>query len=146
MKRRGEIGKLWGVPTETGEWMLGEPWKTRVHVLSNKKEETQSIMKESICEARSLALRVEASAFSKPVLMSRKRLETRSLGLWRVLTSCVRARQGSVEVRPGREPHWLGWRRPLDLAMADNLTAMTCSRIGNLVFNRTMMRKEAVES
>jgi len=41
-KRRGEIGDPWGVPSETGEKMLGEPWKTRVQVLSDKKKETQS--------------------------------------------------------------------------------------------------------
>jgi len=41
-KRRGEIAVPWGVSTETGERMLGEPWKTRVEVLSDRKEETQS--------------------------------------------------------------------------------------------------------
>jgi len=43
-KRRREIGDPWGVPTETGEEMLGEPWNTRVHVLSERKEDTQSTM------------------------------------------------------------------------------------------------------
>jgi len=41
-KTRGEIGEPWGVPTETREEMLGEPWNTRVHVLSETKEDTQS--------------------------------------------------------------------------------------------------------
>jgi len=41
-KSRGEMGDPWGVPTETGEEMLGEPWKTRVQVLSERKEDTQS--------------------------------------------------------------------------------------------------------
>jgi len=41
-KRRGEIGDPWGVPTETGEKMLGEPWNPRVQVLSDRKEATQS--------------------------------------------------------------------------------------------------------
>jgi len=42
IKSRGEIGDPWGVPTETGERRFGEPWKTRVHDLSDRKEETQS--------------------------------------------------------------------------------------------------------
>ena len=42
--QRGEIGDPWGVPTETRKRMLGEPWKSRVQVLSDKKEETQSTM------------------------------------------------------------------------------------------------------
>ena len=43
-KIRGEIGDPWGVPTETGEERLGDPWNNRVHVLSDSKEETQSTM------------------------------------------------------------------------------------------------------
>jgi len=42
---------------------------------------------------------------SKPALMLRKRVETFNLGLWRVLTSCVRVRQVSEELSPCREPH-----------------------------------------
>jgi len=34
------MGNLWEVPTETGEVMLGEPWNTRVQVLSERKEDT----------------------------------------------------------------------------------------------------------
>jgi len=37
-----EIRHPWGAPTETREQMLGDPWKTRVQVLSDEKEETQS--------------------------------------------------------------------------------------------------------
>jgi len=43
-KRSGEMGNPCRVPTETGARMLGEPSKTRVHVLSDRKEETQSTM------------------------------------------------------------------------------------------------------
>jgi len=43
-KRRWEIGDPRGLPTETGERMLGDPWKTRVQVLSDRKEDTQSTM------------------------------------------------------------------------------------------------------
>ena len=43
-KSRGEMGDPWGVSTETGEERLGDPWNTKVHVLSDRKEETQSTM------------------------------------------------------------------------------------------------------
>jgi len=134
------------VPTETGEERLGEPWNTRVQVLSDRKEDTKLTIEEGTREARSLALRVEALTLSKPALMSRKRVETSSLGLWRVFISCVRARQASAELSPGREPHWFGWRRPLDLAMTDSLTVITCSRIFEMVLRRRIMWKEAGES
>jgi len=134
------------VPTDTGEEILGEPWNTRVQVLSDRKEDTQSTMYEGTLEARSLALRMEVLTLSKPALMSRKRVETSSLGLWRVLTSCRRVRQASDELSPGREPHWFEWRRPFDLAMADSLTVITHSRTFEIVLRRTMMRKEAGES
>jgi len=94
----------------------------------------------------SLALRVEALTLSKPTLMSRNRVETSSLRLWRVFTSYMRVRQASDELSPGKEPHWFGWRRPLDLAKADSLTAITSSRMFEMVLRRTMMRKEAGES
>jgi len=73
-------------------------------------------------------------------------VETSSLDLWSVLISCVRVRQASVELSPGREPHWFGCRRPLDLAMVDSRTVITRSRIFEMVFRRTMMRKDAGES
>jgi len=104
-KCSGEIGDPWEVPTETGEERLGDPWNIRVQVLSDRKEETKSTMLEGTWEVRSLALRVEALTLSKPALISRKRVETYSLGLWRVLISCVRKRQASEELSPGREPH-----------------------------------------
>jgi len=73
-------------------------------------------------------------------------VETSSLGLWRVFTSCMRVRQASEELSPGREPHWFGWRRPFDLATADSLTVITLSRTFETVLRRTMTRKEAGES
>jgi len=36
------MGDPWGVPTQTREKRLGEPWKTRVQVLSDRQEDTQS--------------------------------------------------------------------------------------------------------
>jgi len=136
----------WGVPTDTGEEMLGDPWKTRVQVLSERKEDTQSTMYEGTPEAKSLALRVEALTLSKPALMSRNRVETSSLGLWRVFTSCMRVRQASEELSPGMEPHWFWWRRPFVLAMADSLTVITRLRTFEMVLRRTMIWKEAAES
>ena len=43
-KRRGEMGDPWGVPTEIWEGRLGEPLKTRVQVLFDRKEDTQSTL------------------------------------------------------------------------------------------------------
>jgi len=40
----GEIGDPCGVPTETGAGRLGEPWKTRVQDLWDRKDKTQSTM------------------------------------------------------------------------------------------------------
>ena len=125
---------------------MREPWKTRVQVLSERKEDTQSTIYEGTWEVKSLALRVEALTLSKPALMSKNRVETSSLGLWRVVTSCIRVRQASEELSPGREPHWFGWRRPFDLAMADSMTVIIRSRIFDTVLRRTMTRKEAGES
>ena len=145
-EEEGRYGEPWGVPTETGEERLGDPWKTRVHVLSERKEDTQSTMYEGTWVARSLARRVEALTLLKLALMSRNRVETSILVLWSVLISCVSVRQASVELSPGRDPHWFGCRRPLDLAMADSRTVMTRSRIIKMVFRRTMVLKEAGES
>jgi len=36
------MGDPWGVLTETREEMFGEPWNTRVQVLSERKEDTES--------------------------------------------------------------------------------------------------------
>jgi len=142
------MGDPWGVPTEAGEERLGEPWNTIVQVLSDRKEDPLSTIYEGTQGARSLALRVEGLTLSKPALMSRKRVETSSLGLWRVFISCVRVRQASEELSPGREPYYSEWRRALDLAMGDtgSLTVITRSRIFEMVLRRTMMRKEAGES
>jgi len=73
-------------------------------------------------------------------------VETSSLGLCTVFTSCMRVRQALEELSPGKERHWFGWRRALDLAMADSLTVITRSRIFEMVLRRTMMRKEAGDS
>jgi len=89
---------------------------------------------------------VEALTLSKPVLMSRKSVETLSLGLWRALISWVRERQALSKLRPGRGLHWVGWSKPSEQAIADNLTTRICSRIFDTVLRRTIMKKEARES
>jgi len=88
---------------------------------------------------------VEALTLSKPALMSRNRVETPCLGLCRVFPSCMRVRQASEELGPGREPHVFGWKSPLDLAMADSLTVITHGRIFEMVLRKAMLRKEAGE-
>ena len=93
--------------------------------------------------AMTLALRVEALTLSKPALMSRKREDTFNPGLWRTFTSGVRARQASEELSPGREPQWLRWTRPLNLAMAESLTFITRLWILEMVLRSTIMQKEA---
>ena len=125
---------------------MAEPWKTRVQDLSDRNEETQSTIETGMWVARSLALSVEALTFSKPALMSRRRVEAFSLGLWRVVTSCIGARQTWEELRPGREPHWFRSSRPLDRAMADRRTVITRFRIFDMLLRRTMMRKKEGES
>jgi len=43
-RRRVEIQEPWGVPTETDDGRLREPWRTIVQDLSERKEESQSTM------------------------------------------------------------------------------------------------------
>jgi len=62
------------VPTETWDERLEDPWNSRVQVLSDRKEETQSTMEEGTWEAKSLSLRVEVLTLSRLALMSRKRM------------------------------------------------------------------------
>ena len=80
---------------------------------------------------------------SKPVFISRKRVDTFRRGLWRVLTSWTRVATASEVLSPGREPHWLGWSRPASLAREVSLTVRMRSRIFETVLRRTMIQKEA---
>ena len=41
-KSRGDMGEPCGVPTSTGAFVPGAPWKTRVQERSERKEVTQS--------------------------------------------------------------------------------------------------------
>ena len=38
------MGEPWGVPTSTGAFVPGAPWKTKVQALSERKEVTQFTM------------------------------------------------------------------------------------------------------
>ena len=49
----------------------------------------------------------------------------------------------SEVLRPGREPHWIGWSRPACLARDVSLTVRMRSRIFETVLRRTIMQKEA---
>ena len=89
---------------------------------------------------------MSASTFSKPALMSRNSDETLRSGRCRVRTVSMRAVQASNEDREGREPYLLRWRRPTYLALAERLEATTLSRILEMVWRRTRMRKEDGES
>ena len=80
-KRRGDRGEPWGVPTETGADMPGAPWKTSVHVLPVRKEETQSTMYEGMFLESRRARSLDALTLSKPAFMSRKRVDTFKRGL-----------------------------------------------------------------
>ena len=80
-KRRGDSGEPWGVPTETGADMPGAPWKTSVHFLPVRKEETQSTMYEGMFLESRRARSLDALTLSKPAFMSRKRVETFKRGL-----------------------------------------------------------------
>ena len=79
-------------------------------------------------------MRVEVLTLSKPALMSRSNVDTWNLSLWRVPIAWGRVREPSKKLRAGREPHWYGWRRPLERAMGDNLTAMTFASISSRLF------------
>ena len=107
-KRRGDSGEPWGVPTETGAGVLGAPWKTRVHFLPLRKEETQSTMYEGMFLESRRDRSLVALTLSKQAFMSRKRVDTFRRGRGRVPTSWVRVATASEVLRPGREPQWFG--------------------------------------
>ena len=80
-KSRGDSGKHWGVPTETGAAMPGAPWKTSVHFLPVRKEETQSTMYEGMFLESRRDRSLDALTLSQPAFMSRKRVDTFRRGL-----------------------------------------------------------------
>ena len=80
-KRSGHSGEPWGVPTQTGAEMSGAPWKTSVHFLPVRKEETQSTMYEGMFLESRRDRSLDALTLSKPAFVSRKRVDTCKGGL-----------------------------------------------------------------
>ena len=78
------MGEPWGIPTKKLAGVLGDPWKTKVQVLSVRKEEIQSSMLNGALSWRSIDLSLTASRLSKPAFVSRNRVETFHRGSWRV--------------------------------------------------------------
>ena len=74
-----------------------------------------------------------ASTLSQPPLMSRNSDGTLKARGCKVRTVSVRAVHASNEESEGREPHWLPWRRPMYLAMAEMREATILSRILDMV-------------
>ena len=137
------MGEHCGVPTSTGALVPGAPWNTRVHERSERNEVTQSTMYEGMFFWRRRDLSLEALTLSKPALISRKSVETAHRGRCRMRISWIRVAQASEVLSPGREPHWLWWRRPALRAMSESLTVMTLYSILETVLRRTIMRKDA---
>jgi len=75
-KRRGEMGEPWGVPTATGENILGEPWKSSLHMQWVRKLPTHAVRYLWAPLARSADMSWARSTLSKLPLMSRKGDET----------------------------------------------------------------------
>jgi len=75
-KRRGEMGEPWGVPTATSEKILGEPWKSSLHMRLVRKLPTHAVRFLWAPLARSADVSWPGLTVSKPPLMSRKRDET----------------------------------------------------------------------
>jgi len=78
--------------------------------------------------------------------MSKNKEDTFTRGLCRVFTSFIRVRQASYELSLGRDPHWLGWIRPLERAARRRRPAIILSRIFETVRRRTIILKEEGDS
>ena len=100
------MGEPWGVPTETGENVLGEPWKRRRHDRWDKKDRIHATRYPGVPFEERNDVKIEESTLSKPPLISRERQEALSPGHWRVRTVSTRERQASNEDKAGNEPHW----------------------------------------
>ena len=69
--------------------MPGAPWKTSVHFLPMRKEETQSTIYDGMFLESRRDRSLDALTLSKPAFMSRKRVDTFRRGLWRVLAQLL---------------------------------------------------------
>jgi len=98
----GETGEPWGVPTETGANILGEPWYRRRHVLSDRKDLVHDTKYGLTPLALSMPQREEVLTLSKPLLMSRTSVETFLWAIWSERTSCVKVVIASEPERPAK--------------------------------------------
>jgi len=76
------MGEPWGVPTATGENILGEPWKSSLHMRLVRKLPTHAVRYLWAPLAQSADVSWLGSTLSKPPLMSRKRDDTLEPSLW----------------------------------------------------------------
>ena len=122
---------------------MGEPWKRRWHCLPERKLPIHEVK----YLWAPLALRNEVSwagsTLSKPHLMSRKREEVLRPRHWKRRSSWEREAVASKVDKPAREPVWLGWIMPSDLAKRARREATILSRILETVSRKTMTLKEA---
>jgi len=142
-KRSGEMGEPWGVPTATGENILGDPGKRSLHMRLVRKQPTHAMRYLWAPLARSADMSWPGSTLSKPPLMSRNKDETLDPSLWRRRISCVRVDVASKVERPRRDPVWWGCSRPTCLARRERREAVTHSSILERVSSKTMTLKEA---
>ena len=142
-KSSREMGEPWGVPTDTGAKVLGEPWKRRQHCLLVSKLPIQEVRYLWAPLALGDDVSWAGSMLSKPPLMSRKRKEDLRPKRWKTRTSWEREAVALKVDKPAREPVWLGWMRPRDLAKRARREATILSRTLDTVSRRTMTLKEA---
>src|ERR1700761_6225867 len=142
-KSSGEMGEPWGVPTDTGAKVLGEPWKRRRHCLLVRKLPIQEVRYLWAPFALRAEVSWEGSTLSKPPFMSRKSEEDLRPRRWKTRTSWVREAVASKVERPASDPVWLGWMRPRDLARRARREATILSRTFDTVLRETMALKEA---
>ena len=89
--------------------------------------------------ALSMSQREDGLTLSNSPLMSRKRVDTFLLSIWRVLIAWVRGLKASATDNPARDPHWWGLIRPVIRAMQAWRPFMILSRIFEKVDSRAMM-------
>jgi len=117
-----------------------------VQLRSPRKDETPEIRLGGIPPSLRVQARIGLSTLSNPAFMSKNREDTLSLGLCRVFTSLKRVMTASYVLSPGREPHWLGSSKPLELAARRRREAIILSRIFEKVQIRTIILKDVGDS
>jgi len=129
-------------PTFTGAGVPLAPWKTRVQLLSRRKDENQGTREGGVPLSLRMWARVVMSTLSNPALKSKNRDETLCCSVCRVLMSLKRVRDSSQVLSQGRDPHCLGFSSPLDRAPRKKLDAIIHSTIFKNVRMRTIILNE----